>query len=57
MSMVSFYGVSVERIAKPALMLGMENACSKGPFNTLENSLLDTTKFILENERLGTAFA
>jgi len=43
--------------ANPALMLGIENACSKGPFRTLENSLLETTKFFLENERLRTALA
>ena len=41
----------IQHFAKLDLMLGIENDFSKGDFNTLENSLLVTTTFFLENDR------
>ena len=40
--------------ANPDLMLGMEKAFSKGTCNTLENSLLVTTKIFTVNDNART---
>ena len=44
-------------LAKPALIFGIEKACSNGPFKTLENSLFVTEKFIFVKDKFLTAFA